>query len=396
MFNYRFEDGKIPIIFIKNNTNFVDMQVLFKSGSANEDEDSYGIAHFLEHMHYQGTSKRSKKQLAVDMNTYGSFNAETWFFHTSYYFNCIKDNFLKCFDLQMDAVFHSIFPEEEFEKEKQVVTEELDMYLNDQDSVFMNLILDSTFSEEMHEIIGTHESVKEFNFKKLNDYRNNFYNNKNSYIIVSGDLDFEELVKLIDDHVPNLPNAKFSNKSFIKTSTMNNVNFISDDFDQSAICIMTPWILARNDKNKNSYFFSKCLNQSFYDTLRDDMGLCYGVSNDSIGDKNSNNAFFTMLTNSSKLDQAHDGFHSIFERIKREGFKDEVLNMAKNQYLTARASLLDNSSSMCSTMANRVIASVTNEDITSMNLDIYTPDNDKLIEFANQYLNDFYEYRMVC
>lgn len=394
MFYYRFEDGKIPIVFFKNNTNFVDMQILFKTGSANEDLDSYGIAHFLEHMHFQGTNKRTKKQLAVEMGTYGQFNAETYYFHTSYYFNCVKDNFLKCFDLLTDAVFGSTFPEEELEKEKQVVTEEFDMYQNDQDEVFAEFVFNDLFSSEMHSIIGSHESIKSFNREKLLRYRCKFYNNKNCYIIVAGDLNFEDVIKLVDDNIDPLPKSYFTNASFVRKEQNKNY-FINDDFDQSSIAIITPWILPKNDKNKTLFYFSKCLNQVFYDILRDDMGLCYGIAQSNIGDHISNNAFFTMLTNASKLNQASYGFSSVFEKIKKEGFKKEVLNLAENQYLHSRATVLDNSSSASSSILNRIVSSTTNEDIKSLNLDIHPVDNDKLIDFANEYLNDFIEYRMV-
>jgi len=82
MLNYRLEAGKIPVIFCKNNTNFTDMTVVFRTGSANEDKDSYGIAHFLEHMVFKGTEKYNKKELLNLMTKYGEFNAETQYFFT--------------------------------------------------------------------------------------------------------------------------------------------------------------------------------------------------------------------------------------------------------------------------------------------------------------------------
>jgi len=74
MYNYRIEKGKIPIIFYKNNSNFVSASFVFKAGSSLENPEDYGIAHFLEHMHFQGTKNRTKKEISRLVSTYGSFN----------------------------------------------------------------------------------------------------------------------------------------------------------------------------------------------------------------------------------------------------------------------------------------------------------------------------------
>lgn len=386
MLNYRLEAGKIPVIFCKNNTNFTDMTVVFRTGSANEDKDSYGIAHFLEHMVFKGTEKYNKKELLNLMTKYGEFNAETQYFFTQYYFNCIKQNFDKCFDALIQTAFFHTFPEEEIEPEKSVVFEEYCMYENTQDWEFVDKIMKKKFHESMHDIIGTKESVMAFNKEKMLRYKEKFYNEDNLVIVVTGNLDFNDLLSKIDAAVPVLKPATQQNVKLCKLSDSSEDFVFETDFEQSMIGMITPW--APINDYKISSFFSKCLSHLYYDYLRDDLGLCYGTHLNLFGGPNKERyALHAMSTNESKLELAKTSFIDLFEKIKKEGFNEEVIDIAYNKYLTQRARILDDSNSMNSFIVSKICETDDYKSlIPKLNLDIYKPSNEELIKFANDYL----------
>ena len=395
MYNYRIEKGKIPIIFYKNNSNFVSASFVFKAGSSLENPEDYGIAHFLEHMHFQGTKNRTKKEISRLVSTYGSFNAETWYFYTSYYFDCIKTNFDICFDLLTDCVFNSTFPQEEIDKEKQVVLEEYYMYNNSQNDVFNEFIFDSAFSSELHNIIGSPETISKFDLNKILNFKKN-YTLENICLVISGDLDFNELIKKVDSIEHNLssehvPLVSYSYKNDPKFS----IN--TKKFNQSSYAMCFDWIHPTQDVKKVGSIFKGCLQQLLYDNIRDDLGVCYRVSLETLKDFDKSNMFLSTLTSSSKISKLEQALNDLFNKIKSEGFDEFLIELAKNQYMYNVALIKDRSEISSEYTSNKFVYSKNFDDLKNtvdfdLEIDV---SNDDLKEFAKKYLTNFKIFEMI-
>jgi len=107
-----------------------------KTGSRHEDDRLAGITHFLEHMLFKGTEKRSSYDIALSMESVGGYlNAFTSTEYTCYYSRCLDSKLETALDVLTDMVRNSRFPEEEMLKEKKVVLEELKMYKDSPDDV---------------------------------------------------------------------------------------------------------------------------------------------------------------------------------------------------------------------------------------------------------------------
>jgi predicted Zn-dependent peptidase len=396
MYHYRIEKGKIPIVFYKNDSNFVSMSFVFKAGSSSETLDEYGIAHFLEHMHFQGTKTKNKKEISRLLATYGQFNAETWYFYTSYYFDCVKSNFDVCFDLLTDCVFNSTFPQEEIDKEKEVVLEEYYMYNNSQTSCFSEFVFKNAFKEEMHDIISDPENISKFSLDKILEFRNRNYTLNNICLVISGNLDFDELVKKVDLIEHNLTEV---DTQTVCINQHDNCKFstTTKKFNQSSYAILLDWIHPSDDSKKIGSIFKACLQQILYDNIRDDLGLCYRVSLESLKDSKNSYMFLSTLTSSKKIQILEQSLNDLFNQIKITGFDDFVLELAKNQYLYNVALLKDRSEITSDYMTNKFVY---NQDFESMkknsnfDTEISVTNND-LICFANKYLNNFKVFEMI-
>src|SRR6056297_294182 len=106
----------------------VTVGIWAKTGSRNETAKQAGITHFLEHMLFKGTESRSSYDIAMSMESVGGYlNAFTSSEYTCYYSRCLNTQLDKALDVLSDMVLNPSFPEDEVEKEKKVVIEEMKM-----------------------------------------------------------------------------------------------------------------------------------------------------------------------------------------------------------------------------------------------------------------------------
>ena len=120
-------DNGMEIILVENHANpMITAFTIVKTGSRNEDAVTNGTAHFLEHLLFNGTKTRTQKQLYDEMDFYGGYNnAHTGPDYTNYMVLMPKEFIAQGMDIQADMLFNSTLPEDKFEKERGIVTEEI-------------------------------------------------------------------------------------------------------------------------------------------------------------------------------------------------------------------------------------------------------------------------------
>ena len=117
---------KIPYI------RSVSIGVWIKSGSRDESKEANGMAHFLEHMLFKGTERRSAREIARSLESVGGYlNAFTSKEQTCYYAEILDNQISKAVDVLSDMICHSVFAPKELEKERQVILDEIDRYSED-------------------------------------------------------------------------------------------------------------------------------------------------------------------------------------------------------------------------------------------------------------------------
>ncbi len=185
-----------------------------KTGSRHEKDPEAGITHFLEHMLFKGTENRTAFDIALSMEAVGGYlNAFTSPELTCYYARCLDSELDTALDVLTDMVLHSRFPEEEIEKEKKVVIEEMKMYRdNPEDFIF----------EEFHKqlflphplgrpIIGFESTVSGFSRESLFSYMREHYHPMNVIIAVAGNAEHEQVVRLVEKYFQPLENEFVAN-----------------------------------------------------------------------------------------------------------------------------------------------------------------------------------------
>ncbi|MDD8017415.1 MAG: pitrilysin family protein [Bacteroidota bacterium] len=185
--------------------------VWINTGSCNESAENNGITHFIEHMVFKGTEKRSAQQIARSIESVGGFmNAFTTKEHTCYYARVLDEYLEKAVDVLGDMVQHSTFPEKEIVKEKTVVLEEIKQSEDDPDDQVHEYFEKHLFGKHPlgMQIIGTAKNVSSFTRSELNRYLKEFYCSENIIVTAAGNFRHQDLVKLVEKSFSQTKNIK--------------------------------------------------------------------------------------------------------------------------------------------------------------------------------------------
>lgn len=189
MKKYRLKNGA-TLIFEKNSSKSVAIEVMFKVGSNDESKDMAGMAHFLEHMLFEGTKKRkSSREIANEIEKYGGeFNAYTTGDRTAFFIKIISKKFGAALDILSDMVANPLFEKKIVEKEKQVILKEINM-VNDEPRLYQWILFHKTLFEKhpaKNPTYGNVETVKRFYASHVSAYYHKHYLPNNMIISVIG------------------------------------------------------------------------------------------------------------------------------------------------------------------------------------------------------------------
>lgn len=345
MLNHRICDSGYPVYHVQmKDAVCCQVQIVVNCGSAHEDDDSWGVAHFLEHLCFQGTPTKNKHQVSREQSMVGSYNAYTNEFNTVYHFDSLNEDFEQGLILLKEAVFDSCFPEQEFEKEKSVIIEEWRMYDNYPQEHFTDHILQTCFgTKEGHPVIGTESSIHGMNPEKLHRFRNKWYGRNNIAIVVVGNLDFEKVMEVVNRVVPTAPEVEKTPVCWNDLNPVEKSTLETGRFEQAAFGLVHKWppIKTSVETRYVSAFFSAALSKYMYEHIRDDLGLCYGVSSSRLQHFDNSYNLIAMLTNNNYLEKAEVELNNLFDKIKSDGFPDEIFAISKKQLTYSHAKMLD-------------------------------------------------------
>src|SRR5579885_2496325 len=179
----------------------VSLGVWISSGSRRETGAENGISHFIEHMVFKGTRNRSAEDIARSVDSIGGgLDAFTSKEMVSYNTKVLDEHLPLAFDVLADLVLNPLFRDEDIEKEKGVILEELKMEV-DNPEYLLHEIFSSNFWKDHplgKPILGTKETVRNFDRDMISDYYRRYYSPANILITAAGSLNHSQLVRLAE------------------------------------------------------------------------------------------------------------------------------------------------------------------------------------------------------
>ena len=185
----------------------VSMGIWIGTGSRRETNEENGISHFIEHMVFKGTSKRSAEDIARSVDSIGGgLDAFTSKEMVSYNTKVLDEHGPVAFDVLADLVLNPLFRDDDIQKEKGVILEEIKMEV-DNPEYLVHEIFSSNFWRDHplgKPILGTKETVRKFNREMLREYWGRVYSPANILITAAGNLDHDRIVRLSEERFAGL------------------------------------------------------------------------------------------------------------------------------------------------------------------------------------------------
>ena len=197
-------DNGLRVVYAPSPTNTVYLGLALDAGTRDETNEESGMAHFAEHLSFKGTDRRTSRQIITYMESVGGdLNAFTGKEETVYYCTCQKEHFHRAMDILFDVVFHSRYPQEEMDKEVEVVIDEIESY-NDSPS---ELIYDD-FEAMLFQghplgrnILGNAERLRQFKSEDVARYARRLYTPDRTVLFVYGNVELDEILRRIPNNI---------------------------------------------------------------------------------------------------------------------------------------------------------------------------------------------------
>ncbi|MFP4497272.1 MAG: M16 family metallopeptidase [Vulcanimicrobiota bacterium] len=209
------ENG-LTIITLKNRgPELVSINFFIKTGSIHEDEQNAGISHFCEHMFYRSLEDGQDMKAAIE-GIGGVFNAETTKDYTRYYLEIPSQYGLKALDIYSRSLLNIEYSEEFLEKEREVVLEEYNLYVENAMAVVHNKLYEKAFPGHPYSraTIGFEETIKKYSLNSLLNYKEQWYIPRNTVVVLVGNFDEEKYISHIKDIFRTRKNGFISDEPY--------------------------------------------------------------------------------------------------------------------------------------------------------------------------------------
>jgi len=321
-------------------TGTVSIGFWYPHGSRDETGEEHGYSHFLEHMLFKGTEKRSAYKIAQEIDRVGGLiNAFTEKEATCFYCTIPKDSTETAVDVLTDMIVHSKFDERELNKEMLVVLNEIHSIEDSPDEkaheLYMKLLWDN--HPLSRKITGEEADIRGISREKLLHYYKKKYHPSNLVISVAGNIDIDSVYLLLENRIGVLQQEKYN----IARAVPENYNFakqIKSKFNQVHVYTGTvykpsPLLEEYYDMVVFSTLFGESISSRLFQVLREGKGLCYTVY--SFRAYFSDVAVWTIYvsTTPSDLEKLLRSLKEEIKKVTNEAPSKEEINDAKTHLI---------------------------------------------------------------
>lgn len=262
----------------------VSVGIWVGTGSREEAEHESGISHFVEHMVFKGTKKRSAEQIARSVDSIGGgLDAFTSKEVVSYNVKVLDEHLPEAFDIVSDLVRNPLFDSKDLEKEKGVILEELKMEVDNPEYMAHELFSSHFWKGHAlgRAILGTRQTIRSFDRDKLDRYFREIYSPSNLLITAAGNLKHRELVRLAEDHLGDMKPRKARAVSSVPTPHAPLVFKDRKTVEQVHLFVGVPSIAMPDEERFACYILNAILgggmSSRLFQNIREKQGLAYSV-----------------------------------------------------------------------------------------------------------------------
>jgi predicted Zn-dependent peptidase len=261
----------------------ISIGVWLTRGSRHETAERGGIAHFVEHMLFKGTAKRTAEDIAQAIDSIGGqLDAFTAKEYASYYIKVLDEHLPLAIDILSDIVLNPAFSPADIEREKKVVIEEIKMVEDTPDDLVHEIFTQGFWENHPlgRPILGTRDTVESFNADLLRRYFTNAYTPRNLIVSAVGNLEHERVRELVAEKFGSLTAAGDPSGEQAPT-VVPKIVIRNKELEQSHLCLGASSYPQNHDDRYSSYVLNTLLGGSMssrlFQNVREKRGLAYAV-----------------------------------------------------------------------------------------------------------------------
>ena len=340
----------------------VTMGIMVGVGSAFETQSENGISHFIEHVNFKGTEKRTAFDISDEIDSIGAqINAFTSKDVTCYYVKCIRDHVEKSFEILSDIFLNSVYPKEELDKERTVIIEEINMTEDTPDDLCIDKLATAFFGDRGYgaTILGPMENALRFSRDDIFNYRKKYYVPKNTVISFAGKVKYEEVIDMVDKYFAGYQGESIYVPHLVETNVYTNDVCVDKSIEQVHFGLAIPSAEISSDKRYASLCISSILgggmSSRLFQSVREKRGLAYSVYSFMSSYKEAGVLYVYAGVNPKTVKSAYDCILEELNGLSNNGITLKELNRAKEQIKGSTALSSESTSSLMMSYGKRLL-----------------------------------------
>ncbi len=316
--------------------------VLVKTGSINESESENGISHFIEHVLFKGTSKRTAFEISDHIDRIGAqINAFTSKELTCYYTKSTGEHVEDSLEILSDIFFNSKFDKDELEREKGVIIEEINMSEDTPEDLCLDLLSESYYGKDGlgRTILGPVKNIKRFTSSDVRNYIAKYYTPDNVVISLAGDVDVEKSIKLVEEYfAQKFTSNKGANQALTIIPEPKHL-YKTKSIEQSHISFAMKGYMA-HEKLSDAFAIANVvlgggMSSRLFQKIREELGLCYSIYSYASQYKDNGILEIYAGVNTSSRDLAVNAIVNEVKNFKKNGITEQEFLRGKEQIKSA-------------------------------------------------------------
>ncbi len=360
-------------------------------GSRDESGYNNGISHFLEHMFFKGTEKRSAKRISDEIESLGGYlNAFTSKEHTCFYGRGLTEHFERIFKVLADMIQNSSFREKDILKESAVVVDELYDIEDSPEELIFDKFESGLFAGNSLAlpIIGTEKNLSGFTRDDLINFISKKYSDRKFYIVASGLVNHNKLISLVEKYIQKNFSGK-SNRIFFKLehASKADYSFFEKEIQQSHLILGTS-TFGFNDKRRAglsllSHILGEGSSSRLFYAVRERNGIGYQI-NSFLNSFFDTSAFGIYLSsNHNAILRANEIINRELEKIKSKKVSAKELKKAKEYIKGSMLMSLENTTNRMVRVAQTMIYFGRVKTVEESIAEIEAVDESDILQLAN-------------
>ena len=394
-YNKTILDNGISLVSEKiPSANSVCLGVWVKVGSRYENSDNNGISHFIEHMIFKGSKKRSSFEIAKSIESVGgNLNAFTGRELTCYFVHVLSKDLPMAVEILFDIIENPLFNNSDIINEKNVVLEEINSIEDTPEELIYEHFQKNLFYKHPlgFSVLGKLKNIKKFNRKNLKDFWKRNYTSDRIVVAASGDVDYKKVTKLVEKYFSfSRGNKKIKFKRKINKSNKRTV--IEKNISQAHICIGNIGV-PYCEKEKYPLMVLTTLigggmSSRLFQTIREKRALAYSIY--SFAEFLSDSGIFGIYvgTDKDKIEKVINLIKSELKKLCEKKISTREINQFKSQLAGNLILGLESVSSRMTRLAKIELYLEKYNPLEEVLKEINSVNSEEILTISNKVLNE--------